>query len=233
MAEVSQGQVYRCDFGAEGGVELADRRLALVVSRDDYNVRNSSVLVVPTTRGGFDPLYIDYYPFLEQLGTHASCRNIRSFRAGLFDSLRGVASRAEMQRVIRVAVWPHIWSGVGYLPADDWEFAPGMVHNGFIPNSRGEVEECWFLVLACNDENGFATVAKVDQCPVGESRVRVPLTAVDGPDQMAAYSHGIQSVDLGVSVDGLDGASYVGKVDRRSLITVVRTLAHLTRLPAA
>ena len=51
MANVSQGQVYRCDFGAEGGVELAGPRLALVVSRDDYNIGSSSVLVVPTTRG--------------------------------------------------------------------------------------------------------------------------------------------------------------------------------------
>ena len=39
MAEVSQGQVYRNDFGLEGGVELADKRFALVVSRDDYNPR--------------------------------------------------------------------------------------------------------------------------------------------------------------------------------------------------
>ena len=52
MAEVSQGQVFRCDFGVEGGVELADRRLALVVSRDDYNLASSTVLVVPTTTGG-------------------------------------------------------------------------------------------------------------------------------------------------------------------------------------
>ena len=231
MAEVSQGQVYRCNFGVEGGVELGDRRLALVVSRNDHNAENSSVLVVPTTRGSFDPLYVDYYPFLEELGTRASCRNIRTFRANLFGSLKGVATLAEMQRVIRGAVWPHIWSGVSYAPADEWGFAPGTVHNGFIPNHRGEVEESWFLVLTCNGENGFSTVAKVDQRSVGESKVRVPLTALDGPDKMAAYSHGVQSVDLGVSVEGLDGPSYVGKVDQASLIRVVQGLARLTRLP--
>jgi mRNA-degrading endonuclease toxin of MazEF toxin-antitoxin module len=67
MADVSQGQIYRCDFGAEGGVELAGPGLAMVVSRDDYNRASSSVLVVPTTRGDIDPLYVDYYRPLEQL----------------------------------------------------------------------------------------------------------------------------------------------------------------------
>ena len=50
------------------------------------------------------------------------------------------------------------------------------MHNGFIPNHRGEIEETWFLVLACNEENCVATVARVDQLRVGESKVRVPLT---------------------------------------------------------
>ena len=188
MAEVSQGQVYRCDFGAEGGVELADRRLALVVSRDDYNRASSSVLVVPTTTGSVDPLYLDYYPRLEQFDTRASCRNIRAFRADLFGPLQGSATRDEMQRVIRGAVFPHIWSGVFYPPAEKCDFAPGAVHNGFITNHRGEVEESWFLVLTCNDENGLATVAKVDEQSVGQSKVRVPLTVVDGPSPMVAYS---------------------------------------------
>ena len=55
MVTVSQGQVFTCDFGAEGGVELSGPRLAVVVSRNDYNRENSSVLVVPTTRGDIDP----------------------------------------------------------------------------------------------------------------------------------------------------------------------------------
>ena len=231
MAEVSQGQVYRCDFGAEGGVELADRRFALVVSRDDYNLGNSSVLVVPTTGSGVDPLYTGYYPRLEQFDTRASCRNLRAFKAELFGSLQGSATRDEMQRVIRGAVLTHIWSGVLYPPAEGFDFAPGTVHNGFIPNHRGMVEESWFLVLTCNDENGLSTVAKVDERPVGKSKVRVPLTAVDGPSKMAAYSHGVQAVDLAVSTTELGGCSYVGKADQRSLIRVIGSLAHLTRLP--
>ena len=231
MAEASQGQVYRCDFGAEGGVELADRRFALVVSRDDYNRGSSSVLVVPTTSSGVDPLYIGYYPSLEQFDTRASCRNIRAFKADLLGPLQSSATRDEMQRVIRGAVFPHILSGVFYPPAEECDFAPGTVHNGFITNHQGKVEESWFLVLTCNDENGLATVAKVDEQPVGQSKVRVPLTAVDGTSRMAAYSHGVQTVDLAVSVADLDGPSYVGTVDRRSLIRVVGRLASLTRLP--
>ena len=90
-----------------------------------------------------------------------------------------------------------------------------------------------FLVLTCNEENGFATVAKVDQRDVGGSKVRVPLTAVEGPNAMAAYSHGVQGVDLWMAVDGLVGSSHVGTVDRTSLIRVVLSLAGLTRLPPA
>ena len=231
MAEVSQGQVYRCNFGVEGGVELADRRFAVVVSRDDYNLGSSSVLVVPTTASGVDPLHIGYYPRLEEFDTRASCRNIRAFKADLFGSLQGSASRDEMQRVIRRAVLPHIWSGVFYPPGELLGFPPGTVHNGFITNHRGEVEESCFLVLTCNDENGLATVAKVDQRPVGQSTIRLRLTALDGPSGMAAYSHGVQTVDLAVSVADLNGASYVGRVDRHSLVRVVSRLSSLTRLP--
>ena len=231
MAEVSQGQVYRCDFGLEGGVELADRRFALVVSRDDYNRGSSSVLVVPTTTGGVSLPYISYYPRLDQFDTRAACRNIRAIKADLLGSLQGSATRDEMQSVVRGALFPHIWSGVFYPPAEECYFAPGTVHNGFITNHRGEVEESWFLVLTCNDENGLATVAKVDERPVGKSKVRIPLTAVDGPKGMAAYSHGVQTVDLAVSVADLDRPSYIGTADRRSLIGVIGRLSRLTRLP--
>ena len=231
MAEVFQGQVYRCDFEVEGGVELADRRLALVVSRDDYNRGSSSVLVVPTTSGGVDPIYIDYYPRLEQFDTRASCRNIRAFKADLFGSLQGSARRDEMQRVIRGGLLVHVLSGVSCPPAGEGDFGVGTVHNGLITNHRGEVEESCFLVLTCNDENGLATVAKVDQRPVGCSTVRIPLTALDGPGQMAAYSHGVQTVDLAVSTADLGEPSYVGTVDKPSLIRVVSRLASLTRLP--
>lgn len=98
MADVSQGQVYRCDFGAEGGIELAGPRLALVVSEDAYNAGSSSVLVVPTTRGGFDPLYVDYYPPLERFGTRASCRNIRAIRADRLRRLKGSVKRPRWLR---------------------------------------------------------------------------------------------------------------------------------------
>ena len=231
MANVLQGQVYRCDFGAEGGVELADRRLALVVSRDDYNTGSSSVLVVPTTRGDVAPLYLDYYPPLEQFGTRASCRNIRAIRNDRLQRLKGTATSSQMVEVVRGGVLPYLWGGILHIPSDGWEFAPGTVHKGFIPNHRGEVEESWFLVLACNEENRFATVSKVDQMSVGESQVRVPLTALDGPNDMAAYSHGVQAVDLGVAVDGLAGPSYIGTVAPGSLITVVQRVVRLTRLP--
>ena len=231
MAQVSQGQVFRCDFGAEGGVELAGPCLALVVSRDDYNQGSSSVLVVPTTRGGVDPRYIDYYPPLEQFDTRASCRNIRAIRADRLRRLKGTAKRSQMADVVRRGVWPYLWSSVRHAPYEGWATAPGTVHNGFIPNHRGEIEETWFLVLACNRENCFATVAKVDQVPVGESRVRIPLTAADGPPDMAAYSHGIQAVDLNVAFDGLESPSYVGTVHPRSLIRVTQKVALLTKLP--
>ena len=230
MADVSQGQVYRCDFGAEGGIELAGPRLALVVSEDDYNAGSSSVLVVPTTRGGFDPLYVDYYPPLEQFGTRASCRNIRAIRADRLRRLKGDAKRSEMVEVVRGGILPYLWNAVRHTPSVGWEFPPGTVHNGFIPNHRGEVEESWFLVLACNEVNGFATVSKVDQLPVGESQVRIPLTSLEGPTSMAAYSHGLQAVDLNVAFDALHGPSYVGTVSRGSLIRVVRKVARLVRL---
>lgn len=169
-------------------MELADRRFALVVSRDDYNRGSSSVLVAPTTTGGIDPLYLDYYPRLEQFDTRASCRNIRAFKADRLVSLQGSATRDEMHGVIRGGVLPHILSGLFYPPDGESVFAPGTVHNGFITNHRGEVEESWFLVLACNGENGLATVAKVDGQSVGGSKVRVQLTLADGPSRMAAFS---------------------------------------------
>ena len=231
MAEVSQGQVFRCDFGAEGGVELAGPRLALVVSRDDYNSASSSVLVVPTTRGNIDPRYTDYYPPLEQFDTRASCRNIRTIRADLLRRLKGTVTVSQMADVVRRGVWPYLWGAVRHAPYRGWQTAPGTVHSGFVPNHRGEVEESWFLVLACNRTNCFATVAKVDQLPVGQSQVRVPLTAVEGPDDMVAYSHAIQAVDLSVAFDGLPSPSYVGVVHPGSLIRVVQKVTRLTRLP--
>ena len=231
MADVSQGQVYRCDFGAEGGVELAGPRLAVVVSRDDYNTGSSSVLVVPTTRGDVDPLYIDYYPPLEQFDTRASCRNIRAIGADRLRLLVGNAVPSQMVEVLRRGVLPYLWGGVRHTPSDGWEFAPGTVHSGFIPNHRGEIEGSCFLVLSCNEANGFATVSKVDRSRVGASRVRVPLTALDGPDDMVAYSHGVQAVDLAVATDGLGGHSYVGTVAPGSWITVVQNIVRLTRLP--
>ena len=124
MANVSQGQVYRCDFGAEGGVELAGSRLALVASRDDYNVASSSVLAVPTTRGNVDPLYIDYYPLLEQFDTRASCRNIRAIRADRLRSLKGTATPAQMLEVVRGGVLPYLWGAVRHAPSDGWEIWP-------------------------------------------------------------------------------------------------------------
>ena len=67
---------------------------------------------------------------------------------------------------------------------------------------------------------------------VGESKVRVPLITVEGPNDMVAYSHGVQAVDLGVAFDGLEARSYIGTVAPRSLITVVQRVVRLTRLPA-
>ena len=104
------------------------------------------------------------------------------------------------------------------------------MHNGFIPNHRGGVEESWFLVLACSEVNGFATVSKVNRLPVGETQVRVPLTFLEGPTGMAAYSHGLQAVDLNVAFDGLQGLSYVGAVAPGSLIRVFQRVVRLTRL---
>ena len=233
MVTVSQGQVFTCDFGAEGGVELSGPRLAVVVSRNDYNRGNSSVLVVPTTRGDIDPLYIDYYPLLEQLDTRASCRNIRVIRADRLRQLEGIATPQQMVQVVRGGLFPYLRDGVLRPHSDDWDFASGTVHNGYIPNQRGEIEQSWFLVLASNEENGFATVSKVDQSDVGGSELRVALTSMDGPSKMAAYSHGIQGVDLGVSVEGLDGPSYVGTVDRPSVVRVARRLSRWVRLHGA
>ena len=67
MAEVSQGRVYGCDFGLEGGVDLADRRLALVVRREDCN------------REKFEPVYLWFG------GTLAGM-------AGLFFLMKGIYS---------------------------------------------------------------------------------------------------------------------------------------------
>ena len=115
------------------------------------------------------PLYLDYYPPLEQFGIRASCRNIRAIRDDRLQRLKGTATASQMVEVVRGASLPYLWGGILHTPSDGWEFAPGTVHKGFIPNHRGEVEESWFLVLACNEENRFATVSKVDQMLVGES----------------------------------------------------------------
>ena len=231
MATVLQGQVFSCDFGAERGVELAGPRLAVVVSRNDFNRESSSVLVVPTTRGDIDPLYIDYYPYLEQLDTRASCRNIRLIKADRLGRLEGVATAKQMGQVVRGGLFPYLRDGVLQSHSDHWEFAPGHVHRGLIPNHRGEIEESCFLVLACNEGNGFATVSKVDQSDVGESALRVALTSVAGRGGLTAYSHGIQGIDLEVSVEASDGHSHVGTVDPPSVVKVARGLARLVRLP--
>ncbi len=167
------------------------------------------------------------------LGTRASCRNIRAIRADRLRRLKGTATRSQMLQVVRGGVWPYLWDGVRRASSYGSEFAPGTVHNGFIPNHRGVIEESCFLVLACNEGNWFATVAKVDQLPVGESQVRVPLTAVNGPDDLAAYSHGLQAVDLSVAVEGSACPTYVGAVDLGSLVRVVRSVVRLTRSPAS
>ena len=232
MADVSQGQVYECDFGVERGVELSAERLALVVSRDAYNTANSSVLVVPTTTGGVDEQYIDYYPELRTLGTRASCRNLRAIKAKRLGSVQGTAKRKEMLAVTIGALRPYIQEGVMHRPDTPSEFCPGTVHNGFIPNTSGEIEESWFLILACNEANMFATVVKVDQKPVGGSLLRIPLTATDGLRGMAAYSHVVQPVDLVATFNDVEGDTYVAQVDDRSLAAVARRVVQLTRLPS-
>lgn len=231
MANVSQGQVYRCDFGAERGVELAGIRPALIVSRNDYNLASASVLVVPTTRGDVDPRYVDLYPPLEQFSTRVSCRNLRAIKADRLQRLKGVAESPQLEDVLRGGVWPYLWSSVRHASSDAGGLDPGTVHNGFIPNHRGEVEESWFLILAFNAANRFATVAKVDRSEVGESQVRVPLTAVDGPGNMTAYSHGIQAVDLNAAFDELQGSGYVGRIRPDSLLRVVAKIVWLTGTP--
>ena len=233
VAPVSQGEVYNCDFGVERGVELSGKRPALVVSADQENSSGQNVLVVPTTQGSFDPMYLDYYPWLEELGSRASCRNLRTISIHQFGNLMGSATREEMRRVVRGGVWPYLEDSLLHGNSNGSDPCPGTVHRGFIPNCSGLIEESWFLVLASNPSNGFATVVKVDRKPVGLSKVRIPLTVTDGPYNMAAYSHRVQPVDLSEAFRGLEAPGYVGRVEAGSLRAVVRRVMQLTRIPAA
>lgn len=188
--------------------------------------------MVPTTTGAVAPRHLDYYPRLEGCDTRAASRNVRSFRAATLGRRLCSATFEEMYAVVRQGLWRHLFYGLSGGPGEVNYFALGTVHNGLITNSRGAVGESWFLVLTYNDGNGLATVVKVDREPVGESTVRLPLTALEGPDDMAACAHGVQTVDLGASTEGFEGARYVGAVDRRSLASVVNRVSGLTMLPA-
>ena len=229
---VFQGQVFDCDFGVERGVELSGERLALVISRDEYNSSSSSVVVVPTTRSGVNPRYLRYYPRLESLDTWASCRNLRTVDKSLLGSLEGVASRAEIVRALRLGVWPYLRHFLLHGARGVTQLDPGTVHCGVVPNSGGGVEESLFLVLAYNEVNGFATVAKVDFRPPGESQVRIPLEVSDGPLGMVACSHRLQSVDIDEAFLDLTEPSYAGRVRNDSLAAVVDNVVKITGLPA-
>ena len=231
MAKASQGQIYRCDFGKERGVELAHGRLALVISADTFNQGSSSVLVVPTTRGAIDPKYVDYYPPLEQIGTCAASRNLRTIHQDRLGSFQTEATRGQLVQIARGALWPYLDDGILLGNGERSERSPGNVHNGFIPNHHGDIEESWFLILAYNENNGFATIVKVDQKPVGQSQVRVPLAAIDGPQGMAAYSHQVQPVDLNEAFTGLIKPSYRARIHDDSLAVVIEKVKELTTPP--
>ena len=229
MPMVSQRRIYECDFGAQRGVELAGRRPALVVSEDAHNSSSPSVLVVPTTQGHVDPKYIGYYPQLESLGTRASSRNLRTVDKTLLGSSIGSATHPEIRGVLRRGFWPYLEDFLLNWETPSPRLCPGTVHQGLIPNHRGEVEESWFLILAHNDANQFATVVKVDRKPVGQSKLRLPLTALDGPHDMAGYSHDVQAVDLNEAFRGSTSSSYKGRVDRGSLKRTVENIMRLTK----
>ena len=231
MASVSQGQVYACDFGEERGVELAHGRFALVVSPDTFNQGSSSVLVMPTTKGDIDPHYVDYYPPLEQMDTRVSCRNLRTIHENRLSGFRIKATREQLVLIARQVLWPYLEDGLWLEDGEQSEFSPGNVHNGFIPNHRGGIEESWFLILGYNEVNGFATVVKVDQKPVGESEVRIPLVATHGPPDMAAYSHQVQPVHLDEAFKDLEKPSYQGHVDDISLAIVIEKVKDHTEPP--
>ena len=229
MVDVSQGQIYECDLGVQRGVELAGQRFALVVSHDDHNRSGQNVLVLPTTRGsgGAEDMYLDFYPWVESVGTRASCRDIRTVSGTLLGSLAGTATGEELRKAMRLGMGPYLEDAL--LP-DGSMWSPGTVHSGLIPNARGQEEESWFMILTCNEKNGFATVVKVDQGPAGESQVRVALEVVEGPTVLTAVCHQVQSVDLEATFAEVGTDSLVGVVKDDCLEPVVDGVLRILRL---
>lgn len=229
MVEVSQGQIYECDFGVQRGKELACRRLALVVSHDEHNRSGTHVLALPTTRGdgGVDRSYLEFYPWLEGVGTRASCRNIRSVSGDLLGALQGTATPAEFRRVLLTGIGPYFEDA---LFVDESEFSPGTIHRGMIPNHRGKEEEACFLILPCNEGNLVATVVKVDEVPVGESQVRIALELEDSPLELTAFCHQVQSIDIIESFEKNVEDNYVARVNERCVEVVVNRLLVIMRL---
>ena len=207
MAGVTQGGVYRCDFGPTVGRELSGRRNALVMSRADLHSVRPMAIVVPTS--GREPRRTAraWHRRVAEAGSWASIRQVKTIPLRFLDagSPLGFANDEELKDIRQRMVW----YSLAAARVTRLTFAGGVVT--LRPGSLltidlgpGSGNDGLRVVLGSCRPNGMANVFVVTERRRPGWTLAVNLDALGGP--LTVLPHQLRTVDLSsrlLSVDGM------------------------------
>ncbi len=207
MAGVTQGGVYRCDFGPTVGRELSSRRNALVLSGADVHSVGRVAIVVPTSAREPRREVRAWHRRVAQTGSWASIRQVKAIPLRLLDpaSFEGFADREELRDIRQRMVWYSLAAArMTRLTFDGGVVAlrPGSLLT--IDLGPGGGDDGLRVVLGSCRPDGMANVFVVSDRRRPRSTLAVNVDGPGGP--LTVLPHQVRTVDLDrrlLSVDGM------------------------------
>ena len=229
MPPALRGSIHRYDFGPSVGHELSGHRPALIVSNTELNRNLTLAVAMPTSRTPPRESQHNNHTPLEDTGSWASVRQIKSVQQGRLGERIGEATPEELDWAIEIlaarlfpsVVAPRtIQTGPG--PA---EMRPGTIWRMELQDPDGTPRPTRMLVLDYNHGNGMAITVEVELQRPENSPVRVPMEIRGTTSPASALIHRVRSIDMAAR-----NAARTGEVEEPSLAMVARAfLAVISR----
>lgn len=207
MAGLTQGGVYRCDFGPTVGRELSSRRNALVLSGADLHEVGRVAIVVPTSGREPGRTQRAWHRRVADAGSWASIRQVKAIPLRILDpaSPLGFASGEELRDIRQRMVW--YWMAAARVTRVTYAggvvaLRPGSLLT--IDLGLGGGNDGLRVVLGSCRRDGMANVFVVSDRRRAESKLPVDLESPVGP--LTVLPHQVRTVDLScrlLSVDGI------------------------------
>ena len=230
MPNAIRGDVYEYDYGTNVAEELSDHRRALIVSRNEVNNQLHVAISLPTSENAPAPRYYGNHVEIENAGSWASVRQIKSVDQVQLGHRYGTATKEELDKALNTLVTrlasAQCTPGTVHTTSGPKQIAKGTVWNAQFgipeedPNAKGVEQNLGIpvFVLDYNAGNGTAIVVGVEFAQNSLSPVRVPLTITHENQAETAASvliHRMRSIAAHVRL-----TEKIGGVDQENMNSV-------------